>query len=575
MAQLNDDDQIQNFETRWINAEGIALDVSISARRVLDEKQNVLYYEGSLTDISERKSREIAEHERMAAVVAREKAEAASDAKSQFLATMSHEIRTPMNGILGMAQLLLRGELSAEQIQQVKAIYNSGQSLLSILNDVLDFTKVEAGQVEFERHNFSLRELLGELQAILKPTTDEKSLDLVVRCDHEIPEWMLGDRRVINQILLNLCSNAMKFTHQGMVAVRIKLVERAEKQCQVRFEVEDTGIGISPEAQVKIFEHFSQADSSITRRFGGTGLGLSICKQLVELQRGAIGCQSTPGKGSLFWFELPLEVSKEESEQLATHTTGNQIAPLEILLVEDTEINQQVTKGLLESEGHHVTIADDGYTALSLHNDNDYDLILMDIHLPDMDGMETTRRMRMHRDVTKAKARIVAFTASVTDSEIQQYHEAGVDAVLSKPLQFEQLHRLLCAVGQQSVEAVHVPIQSASPLVDKSLLKQHQEFLGQERFEMLFSRFASQADEIFDQLEADLETENWKELRSASHKLAGASSNFGLVKLGQICKEIEMSNNNDPGFFSQRIKDAREMYVLSTENLQSLLNSNR
>ena len=571
MAQLNDENEIQNFETRWINAEGNLLDVSISARRVLDSQNNVLYYEGSLTDISERKSREVAEHERLAAVVAREKAEAASDAKSQFLATMSHEIRTPMNGILGMAQLLLRGNLTAEQIQQVKAIYNSGQSLLSILNDVLDFTKVEAGQVEFERHSFSLRELLGELQAILRPSADEKALDLIVRCDHEIPEWVTGDRRVINQILLNLCSNAMKFTQQGMVAVRIKLVEQADTQCYIRFEVEDTGIGISKDAQKKIFEHFSQADSSITRRFGGTGLGLSICKQLVEFQHGAIGCQSAPGEGSLFWFELPLDVSAAQSDSLSTQKSDNVVGPLEILLVEDTEINQQVTAGLLESEGHYVTIAEDGYTALSLHNDNDYDLILMDIHLPDMDGMETTRRMRMHRNEVKAKARIVAFTASVTDAEIQQYYDAGVDSVLSKPLQFEQLHSVLVDVRQNSLSEVPALIRSPDQLVDESLLKQHHECLGLERFKLLFSHFESQADEIFCQLETDLNAGNWQEVRSACHKLAGASYNFGLIKLGQICKEIEASDITDADLLRQRIDDAKAIYVHSTEQLQILL----
>ena len=504
--------QIRNFETQWLKANHQPVEITISARGVLDDKGQILYYEGSVTDISERKNREKAEKAHMDAILAQQKAEAASEAKSQFLATMSHEIRTPMNGILGMAQLLMRSQLTPEQRQQIQNIYQSGQSLLAILNDVLDFTKVEAGQLELDPQPFSLIQVISELQAVIKPLTDEKALKFILDLNTSDIDYIHGDRRVLTQILMNLCANAVKFTEQGQINLRVKCLPtlehsseykaernserrseyKTEQLSRIRFEVEDTGIGIDKESHSRIFQHFSQADSSITRRFGGTGLGLSICKQLVELQNGQIGFDSEADQGCLFWFELEYPVlqatethaivyqpnkvitytgnsSSNSLKQMAAldsapeqnhHANGypnnyaspaqsqylhqaqpnpaewtpqQHSSPLHILLVEDTEINQQVAAGLLESDGHRVDIAEDGYTALSLHNDNDYDLVLMDIHLPDMDGMETTRRMRQHKDPIKAAIVVIALTAALTQAEQQKYQSAGMDDVLAKP----------------------------------------------------------------------------------------------------------------------------------------------
>lgn len=587
MSFLNTDNEVINFETRWLDANKQPLDVSISAHRVLNDQGAVLYYEGSLTDISERKSREIAEQERLAAIVAQEKAEAASDAKSQFLATMSHEIRTPMNGILGMAQLLERGHLSEEQRNQVRAIYRSGQSLLSILNDVLDFTKVEAGQVTLEAHPITLKALVDENEAILKPLAEDKGLDLIVRYDTALPDMIVGDRRLLNQILMNLCGNALKFTDQGFVALRARLVSRSSDSALIRFEVEDSGIGIAADAQERIFEHFSQADSSITRRFGGTGLGLSICKRLVEQQQGQIGCDSTADKGSLFWFEIPFPVASDTVAYSSQTVDAAPMTPKQILLVEDTEINQQVTAGLLEADGHQVTIADDGYTALSLHSDNHYDLILMDIHLPDMDGMETTRRMRSHPNADKAAAKIVAFTASITEEEIHNYFEAGVDDVLAKPLQYEELRRMLKeddhyeSLPQQTASPVDCAITqsekysppSENDLLNLNLLNQHQTMLGQERFNTLIDQYKTQANDLFSQLEDAGRRGDRGKVRQVAHKLAGASSNFGLEKLSAISKLIEDDCEfpGDHDFISQ-IESAHQTYTESITELTCFVN---
>ncbi len=569
LTELTADNRVISFETQWLRRDGSPVYVSISARRQLDEQGLTLYYEGSLSNITERKAKETAEQQQREAQIGREKAEAASQAKSGFLATMSHEIRTPMNGILGMTQLLQKGELSSEQQHQVQAIYQSGQSLLSILNDVLDFTKVEAGQVELVQTPFSVANVIDELVVMIKPMMQAKQLHLELNIAPDLPPLVSGDRRSLGQVLMNLCANAIKFTACGFIRINVNCATE-QHRARILFAVEDSGIGIPAESHSRIFQHFSQADSSITRRYGGTGLGLAISKKIVELQQGNIGFSSAAGQGSRFWFEIPYPVPVTDAvEPITNQAAVGQPQPLRILLVEDTEINQQVARGLLESDGHEVDIAPDGYSALSLHAQHAYDLILMDIHLPDMDGMETTRRIRAHSDPLKANIRIIALTASITEAEINNYHAAGIDAVIGKPIQFNELQQLLggqplltaptaCKVEPTDAETPPVkylpqhqpsppgqdspPMPSDELLLDLQLIKQHSNLLGQDKFSQLIVQLTQQSEKLISAISQACNEQDSAAIEHYTHQLAGAAANFGLATLSQRCKELEQSS---------------------------------
>lgn len=528
LSKLDKDHKVINFETRWRKKGGDPIYVSISARKVLDASGEVQYYEGSLTDISERKAKEVAEQ-------ARYEAEAENEAKSMFLATMSHEIRTPMNGILGMAQLMKKGDLNPTQNTQVETIYNAGQSLLSILNNILDYSKVESGQLDLESKPFWVQQVLDETYRLFMPVAEEKSLQIVPNIDRNLPP-LLGDKRVLNQILMNLCSNALKFTHQGFIRLTAEGVQTSESEIRVRFSVEDTGIGIPDKAHHKIFQHFTQADSSITRRYGGTGLGLAITKQVIEHLGGSIGFESAENQGTTFWFELSYLIADTVPEYDTDEHTICASAPLDILLVEDTPINQEVTRGLLESDGHTVSIADDGFTALSMHNDHAYDLVLMDIHLPDMDGIETTKRMRSHPDSIRAAVKIVALTASVAQHEIESYLASGMDDALAKPIQYKDLQNLISK--QHSI----TPIQDNNhPLIDHSLLNQHKEMLGEDSLNALLIQYDNQAEKLFEEMQQAMQESNLLDVGKKAHTLSGAAANFGFIAVQMLAKEIESS----------------------------------
>ncbi|MFM8443645.1 MAG: PAS domain S-box protein [Methylococcus sp.] len=403
-------------------------------------------------DISERKQRE-GELE-----AARAAASAASQAKSQFLAHMSHEIRTPMNAIMGFTQILERDPLTPDQGELLRKIEEASQGLLQIINDILDFSKIEAGQMSIESHPFALEGVLGQIHSLATVSARAKSLDFHIQADNTLPGWYRGDAVRLRQVLLNLSSNAIKFTERGRVELRVSPVAVTATTARLRFEVSDTGIGIAPATLGSLFRPFTQADATTTRRFGGTGLGLSISKRLVELMGGDIGATSTPGVGSVFWFELPLvrdadpgaAVIEDTAAPDSAKPSGPRLSGLRVLAVDDNRINLLVLERALELEDAHVSLAADGRQALEILRTHPagFDIVLMDVQMPVMDGLTATRAIRA--DPALARLPVVALTAGVLAEERAAAQAAGVNDFLAKPLNLEALVGMLQALRPQA-----------------------------------------------------------------------------------------------------------------------------
>lgn len=375
------------------------------------------------------------------------KAEAASDAKSQFLANMSHEIRTPMNGILGMTELAMQAESAEEQRECLSTIRSSGDSLLSILNDLLDLSKIEAGKFEIGRAPFSLRELVKESGKVFAFRIKEKGLHFESSVAESLPDLLMGDALRLRQILLNLLGNAVKFTQEGTIALTAA-GERDGDKVQLRLAVRDSVIGITPERQSRIFDAFHQADESIAQKYGGTGLGLSICLKLVTLMGGVIEVASELGKGSTFSVVVPLLVLPEEPRNLGESCVVPQtvVAPLSILVAEDNPVNQKVAARLLEKQGHRVTIAENGKIALEEFQRGSFDLILMDIQMPEMDGLEAASNIRRIEQTRKTRIPIIAMTAQTMTGDRDNCFAAGMDGFVSKPIRLPELWTAIATV---------------------------------------------------------------------------------------------------------------------------------
>jgi len=425
------------FEWEHKTAAGETLPVETTFIRV--EYKGSYRLAGYLRDLRDHKA--VMEEMQVAEQKLREAKELAEDSakiKSEFLANMSHEIRTPMHGIIGITNLAIKNETSVRQLDYLKKIELSANALLRIIDDILDFSKIEAGRLDIEKAEFSLRTLIDDIRNIASFFVEEKGIELIISISKNLDFNVLGDSLRLQQVIWNILSNAIKFTHEGYISISIDVAVRSGDSATLIFKIKDTGIGMTPEQAEKVFDAFSQADSSTTRKYGGTGLGLAISKSLVELQGGEIWFVSAPGSGTEFYFTVVFETTKERDLSGARADTSSdfvvprEVAGAQILLVEDNEINQIIAYELLSEAGFKVSIASDGKEAVEMANKNKPDIILMDLQMPVMDGYTATRIIRSDNSFDDVP--IVAMTANAMQGDKEKSIRAGMVDHITKPL---------------------------------------------------------------------------------------------------------------------------------------------
>lgn len=509
------------------------------------------------SELEKTRDQALAEHD--AAERARSAAVAANETKSRFLAVVSHELRTPLNGVMGVLQLLDDGSLGEAQRRGLTTAAASGETLIALVDAILEYARLEASAETLETRDFRLDQLIETAVDLMRPQAFGKGLTFDLACDATVNTSVHGDPVRLNRILLNLIGNAIKFTPRGGIGLNAT-AEHHDDHALLRITVRDTGIGIAPDMHERIFEDFVQADDSIARRFGGTGLGLAIARRLTRLMRGELTVASTPGAGSSFMLEVPLGIAASGIAQGAVQPSSRQ---LRVLLVDDDPVNCEVGEAMLKRLGHHPTIATNGTSAIALARDQAFDIILMDLHMPDMDGVEAASRIG--RLGLPRMPRIIAVTADVSRRARERLAGAGIAKIVSKPILINALREAIEDEPRDEPAAVQL---AAGALIDRHFIDDQKELLGAAQIEKLRRLLHQTSEQLIGDIAKAAEIGEHTQFARCAHQLGSAASALGLVRLFERCREIELAAATMSPFECQSA--ASELVALRQASMSAL-----